>query len=54
MSDHHNWTYETRECGICHRIGYRSFIIYGSEGWRCLHETACRRRAASREGAFCA
>lgn len=41
-----NWDYESRECGICHRIGYRSFVIYGSEGWRCLNETACARRAA--------
>lgn len=40
-----SWNYEARECAVCHRIGYRSFVIYGSEGWWCLHEAACRRRA---------
>lgn len=44
-----NWNYEARECDVCHRVGYRAFVISGSEGWRCLHETACRRRAAERE-----
>lgn len=45
----HNWDYEARECTVCHRVGYRVFVISGSEGWRCLHETACQRRAAHRE-----
>lgn len=49
MRDHWNWNHEARECGVCHRIGYRAFVIYGSEGWRCLHESACRRRADERE-----
>lgn len=44
-----NWNYEARECAICHRVGYRSFVPYGSEGWRCLHETSCSRRASQRE-----
>lgn len=43
-----NWRYESRECAICHRIGYRAFVIYGSEQWRCLHEVACARRNSQR------
>lgn len=41
-------TIPSRECGICHRIGIRAFVPYGSEGWRCLHEEPCENRAAKR------
>lgn len=43
-----NWRYESRESPICHRIGYRAFVIYGSDQWRWLHEVVCARRNSQR------
>lgn len=39
---------ETKECEVCHRIGYRSFVPSGSERWRCLRDDVCAVRAAKR------
>jgi hypothetical protein len=33
-----------RECGRCHRVGYRGFASAEAEGWVCVNETACQRR----------
>lgn len=35
---------QTRECRICHRLGWRAFVPYGDSAWRCTHEGACARR----------
>jgi hypothetical protein len=39
---------ETRECHLCHRIGYRAFVPYGDWAWRCLHDNVCIRRRMTR------
>lgn len=35
---------ETRECQLCHRVGYKWFVPYGDYGWVCMRERACIRR----------
>lgn len=39
---------QTKECRLCHRIGQRAFVPWGSEGWECSNDRACRARAARR------
>ena len=38
----------SRECHRCHRIGTHAFVPWGSEGWECANDRACRRRAERR------
>lgn len=38
---------DAKECALCHRIGYRAFVPYGSEGWCCFRDDLCRKRRAS-------
>lgn len=43
----------TLECALCHRMGRRLFVPYGSEGWVCSRDDLCRARRRRREqGAF--
>ena len=42
---------QTKECRRCHRIGQRAFVPWGSEGWECSDDRACRGRADRRDGA---
>lgn len=39
---------ESKECYLCHRIGYRAYVPYGDWAWRCLYEIPCARRAGRR------
>lgn len=39
---------QTKECALCHRIGYRAFVPYGSELWRCTRDDLCARRVERR------
>jgi hypothetical protein len=39
---------ESRECHLCHRVGYRAFVPYGDWAWRCLYEKPCYRRIGRR------
>ena len=39
---------ESKECYLCHRIGYRAYVPYGDLAWRCLYEIPCARRAGRR------
>jgi hypothetical protein len=39
---------QSRECRLCHRIGYLRFVPSGDYGWVCYHETPCLRRAVKR------
>ncbi len=38
----------TIECRLCHRIGTRGFSPWGSEGWECSNDRACRSRREAR------
>lgn len=35
---------ESKECRICHRIGYRGFVSYGESMWRCFRDDLCETR----------
>jgi hypothetical protein len=37
------------ECHLCHRLGSRGFVSWGSEGWECAYDRACARRRSERE-----
>lgn len=37
---------ESKECRLCHRIGYAAFVASGGENniWECSNDRACSRR----------
>lgn len=35
---------ESKECRICHRLGYRGFSPYGESLWRCTRDDLCSQR----------
>jgi hypothetical protein len=35
---------ESKECRLCHRIGYRGYAISGDYGWVCTRDDLCRAR----------
>ncbi|SIA22802.1 hypothetical protein [Mycobacteroides abscessus] len=35
---------ESKECRICHRIGYRGFVPYGESMWECSRDDLCETR----------
>jgi hypothetical protein len=37
---------ESKECRLCHRIGYRGFVPYGDWAWCCSRDDLCRERRA--------
>lgn len=39
-----SYTYESRACYLCHRVGYRGFVPYEDAAWRCLRDDVCARR----------
>ncbi len=43
---------QTRECALCHRVGYRAYVPRGDCGWACLNEQACRERQSQRQGSW--
>lgn len=43
---------ESKECRICHRIGYRAFVPEGDYGWVCARDDLCRARAIMRMDAM--
>ncbi len=40
---------QTLMCHLCHRIGTRGFVPWGSEGWECSNDRACAARSSARE-----
>lgn len=47
VGDHASW--RALECHLCHRLGSRGFVPWGSEGWECANDRACARRRSERE-----
>lgn len=39
-----DYRYESRECNLCHRVGYRGFVAFGDWAW-VLRERPCMRGA---------
>lgn len=39
---------ESKECRICHRIGYRGFVGYGESMWRCFRDDLCDKRRSAK------
>lgn len=35
---------QLKECGICHRVGFRAFVPWGDVGWCCARDDLCRDR----------
>lgn len=42
-------TPQTKECRLCHRIGYRGYFPSGDYGWVCTRDDLCLKRVAQRE-----
>lgn len=40
----------SKECHRCHRLGHEQFVPWGSEGWECSNDRACRGRVERAAG----
>lgn len=43
---------ESKECYLCHRIGYRGFVGYGDWAWCCYRDDLCRKTYCHNGHAF--